>query len=320
MLTSGGDAPGMNATVRAVARTAFVRRWEVIGVEAEYRGLLEGRMHPLDSRMVGGILHRGRNGAWHGSFEGVHDPRRAGARSRGAIASRGRRACGHWREREPDRGLETGGTGGEGGGDPGHHRQRCSVHGHGHRGGHGPEYFLQAVANVLAMVMERKEAQEKLDEVREAERSRIARDLHDDALQDLSGALVDAQRLKALSTDSEASRLSERLLATLDRVEPHLKGAIYNLSLEGEHDRPFDVLLEGLVELQRTMAPHLQIALDVQEGVLDGALGETGREILRILGEALTNARRHSGAESVRVFVTASEGRLHAEVAIYMAT
>jgi hypothetical protein len=31
-------------------------------------------MHPLDNRMVGGILHRGRNGAWHGSFEGVHDP------------------------------------------------------------------------------------------------------------------------------------------------------------------------------------------------------------------------------------------------------
>jgi HTH-type transcriptional regulator, bacterioopsin transcriptional activator and related proteins len=175
--------------------------------------------------------------------------------------------------------------------------------------------FLQAVANVLAMAIERKEAQQKLDEVREAERSRIARDLHDEALQDLSGALVDAQRLKALSTDSEAARLSERLLATLDRVEPHLRGAIYDLSLEREHDRPFDVLLENMLELQRTIAPHLQIALDVQKGILEGALGETGRELLRIIGEAMTNARRHSGAENVRVFVTASEGRLHAEVA-----
>ena len=126
--------------------------------------------------------------------------------------------------------------------------------------------FLQAVANVLAMAIERKEAQEKLDEVREAERSRIARDLHDDALQDLSGALVDAQRLKALSTDSEASRLSERLLATLDRVGPHLKGAIYDLSLEREQDRPLMCCLMNMVELQRTMAPHLQIALDMQEG------------------------------------------------------
>src|SRR5918999_2920806 len=59
MLTSGGDAPGMNATVRAVARTAFVRRWEVMGIEAGYRGLLEGRIQPLSNRMVGGILHRG---------------------------------------------------------------------------------------------------------------------------------------------------------------------------------------------------------------------------------------------------------------------
>jgi 6-phosphofructokinase 1 len=59
VLTSGGDAPGMNATVRAVARTAFVRRWEVMGIEAGYRGLLESRIQPLDNRVVGGILHRG---------------------------------------------------------------------------------------------------------------------------------------------------------------------------------------------------------------------------------------------------------------------
>jgi 6-phosphofructokinase 1 len=59
VLTSGGDAPGMNATVRAVARTGFARRWEVMGIEAGYRGLLEGRIQPLGNRMVGGILHRG---------------------------------------------------------------------------------------------------------------------------------------------------------------------------------------------------------------------------------------------------------------------
>src|SRR5215207_10862821 len=174
--------------------------------------------------------------------------------------------------------------------------------------------FLQAVANVLATAIEREEAQQKLEEVREAERSRIARDLHDEALQDLSGALVDAQRLEALSTDPEVSRLSERLLATLDRMGPHLRGAIYDLRLEREHDRPFDVLLEELVELQRTMAPHLKIALDMQDGTLEGPLGETGREILRIIGEALTNARRHSEATSVWVRVGISNGILYGEV------
>jgi PAS domain S-box-containing protein len=174
--------------------------------------------------------------------------------------------------------------------------------------------FLQAVANVLATAIERRQAQQKLDEVTEAERSRIARDLHDEALQDLSGALVDAQRLEALSTDPEVSRLSERLLATLDRMGPHLRGAIYDLRLEREHDRPFDVLLEELVELQRTMAPHLKIALDMQAGTLEGSLGETGREILRIIGEALTNACRHSEATSVWVRVGISNGILYGEV------
>jgi 6-phosphofructokinase 1 len=59
VLTSGGDAPGMNAAVRAVARTAFARRWEVVGIEAGYQGLVEGRFQRLDNRKVGGILQRG---------------------------------------------------------------------------------------------------------------------------------------------------------------------------------------------------------------------------------------------------------------------
>jgi PAS domain S-box-containing protein len=175
--------------------------------------------------------------------------------------------------------------------------------------------FMQAVANVLAITIERWQAQQKLEEVRETERSRIARDLHEDALQDLSGALVDAQRLKAISsTDPEASRLSERLLTTLDRMGSHLRGAIYDLSLEREHDRPFDVLLEELVELHSTIAPHLHIALDVREGILEGPLGTTGREILRIIGEALNNTRRHSQATRVWVRVGISKGILFAEV------
>lgn len=59
VLTSGGDAPGMNAAVRAVARTAFFQGWEIMGVSAGYRGLLEGRIQPMDRRRLGGIIHRG---------------------------------------------------------------------------------------------------------------------------------------------------------------------------------------------------------------------------------------------------------------------
>ena len=49
----------MNAAVRAVARTAFFRGWEVMGIWAGYRGLLEGRIYPMDRRRLGGIIHRG---------------------------------------------------------------------------------------------------------------------------------------------------------------------------------------------------------------------------------------------------------------------
>src|SRR5829696_6022562 len=49
----------MNAVVRAVARTAFAWRWEVVGIEAGYKGLLEGHFRSLGNRGVGGILQRG---------------------------------------------------------------------------------------------------------------------------------------------------------------------------------------------------------------------------------------------------------------------
>lgn len=59
VLTSGGDAPGMNGAVRAVTRAALTRGWEVVGIERGYQGLLEKRLRPLDSRSVGGIIHHG---------------------------------------------------------------------------------------------------------------------------------------------------------------------------------------------------------------------------------------------------------------------
>ena len=177
--------------------------------------------------------------------------------------------------------------------------------------------FLQSVANVLATAIERQGAQERVEDVREAERSRIARDLHDDALQDLSGAFVDAQLLRSQlisKEDPQAIRKAEQLLASLDRIGPRLRGAIYDLRLEAEQERPFSELLESLVELQRTIATEHEITLEMRGESLSGSLGKTGGELLRILREALINARRHSGAEHVRVRVCSSEEKLSAEV------
>ncbi len=59
VLTSGGDAPGMNAAIRAVTRIALNNGVEVIGVHNGYRGLLEGNFEPLDRNSVSDILDRG---------------------------------------------------------------------------------------------------------------------------------------------------------------------------------------------------------------------------------------------------------------------
>jgi DNA-binding NarL/FixJ family response regulator/signal transduction histidine kinase len=174
--------------------------------------------------------------------------------------------------------------------------------------------FLQAVANVLATAIEREKTETELGEVREAERSRIARDLHDKALQDLAYAMTQAQRVRAAPAGGGTADQSG-LTAALKRVEQQLRGAIYDLRLEAEHDKPFSELLGSLIELHRTMAPDLDIRLDLPDGALEGPLKKAGRrETLRIVGEALTNARRHSGARNIRVSVSTSGGRLLTEV------
>jgi 6-phosphofructokinase 1 len=58
-LTSGGDAPGMNAAIRAVVRTGTSRGWEMFGVKLGYDGLINGKILQLGARDVGGILGRG---------------------------------------------------------------------------------------------------------------------------------------------------------------------------------------------------------------------------------------------------------------------
>jgi phosphofructokinase-like protein len=59
VLTGGGDCPGLNAVIRAVARLSHDLGWEVVGVRAGWRGLVEGRFAPLGPREISGILPRG---------------------------------------------------------------------------------------------------------------------------------------------------------------------------------------------------------------------------------------------------------------------
>ena len=59
VLTSGGDAPGMNAAIRAVVRSAIAHGYEAMGVRDGFTGLIHGDVHPLGARDVGGIIQSG---------------------------------------------------------------------------------------------------------------------------------------------------------------------------------------------------------------------------------------------------------------------
>lgn len=59
VFTSGGDAPGMNAHIRAVARTALARGIEVFGIIGGYQGMIEGKIAPLDRKKTVNIVDKG---------------------------------------------------------------------------------------------------------------------------------------------------------------------------------------------------------------------------------------------------------------------
>jgi PAS domain S-box-containing protein len=162
-----------------------------------------------------------------------------------------------------------------------------------------PDMKTVAIGGISIDVTERRRAEEALSETRRAERRRIARDLHDIVLQDLSGAL---QSLRLTHLRSKSSALDLDLteeLEALGRATSGLRSAIYDLRHEKE--QPFVESVESLVELNRQVTPERKIRLVVEEGFPVGLSGEESVELLRVLQEALANARRHSGARSVEV-------------------
>jgi DNA-binding NarL/FixJ family response regulator len=160
--------------------------------------------------------------------------------------------------------------------------------------------------------VQRVEYENRILDVRDNERRRIARDLHDDALQGLTEAILEAGGRAAGSADAQ-ERLA-RLAPILKRVGSQLRGAIYDLRLAAEESRPFPELLTALVELQRAVAVDSELELQIGPGTPVAPLGRPGTEILRIAGEAMNNARRHAEARHVRVIASGSAKRLRIEI------
>jgi DNA-binding NarL/FixJ family response regulator len=179
------------------------------------------------------------------------------------------------------------------------------------------ERLVPAVRRAISEAEERKErkrAEESIREVRDAERQRIAHDLHDGALQDLTYALVQAQLVQETLEDPELAHRLEQTIEALKRTGQELRATVYDLSLGEEPERPLPEMLKALVELNRMMVPGRDVRFEVKEGFPSSPLGKRGAELLRMLQEALTNARKHSEARNVLVSLDVEGEKIRAEV------
>ena len=152
-------------------------------------------------------------------------------------------------------------------------------------------------------VTESKRAEETLGRVKAAERNRLARDLHDGPLQDFS---YTAAALGLVMLQAGDTELKERLQAAVDAVRHGAQGlreVVNDLRIEDGEDRPFAEVVESVVKRNRILGRDAEVGLKVGEGIPQTPLGETATQLSRVIQEALTNARRHSGAKRISVSV-----------------
>jgi two-component system, NarL family, sensor histidine kinase UhpB len=160
----------------------------------------------------------------------------------------------------------------------------------------------------------RKRAEEALREIREAERRRIARELHDVVLQDLTYSLQSMQVLRRMPEGLDRAGEIEHQVEALKRAVAGLRDAIYDLRLESARERPLVRAVESIVELNRQIGEGCQFELVVEDGFPGAISGPAGVEVVRVVQEALANVRRHSGARRAVVTLGMVNGEVLVEI------
>ncbi len=159
----------------------------------------------------------------------------------------------------------------------------------------------------------RKRAEEALREIREAERRRIARELHDVVLQDLTYALQSMQVVRAIPDGVDRDEEAGRQMEALKRAVGGLRDAIYDLRTENVREQSLVRSLESIVELNRKMGAASAVDLIVREEFPEG-ISAAGIELVRVVQEALANVRRHSGARRATVTLGVEDGEVRLEI------
>jgi PAS domain S-box-containing protein len=170
-------------------------------------------------------------------------------------------------------------------------------------------------------VTERKNAEANLRAMRESERQRIARDLHDEALQDLTYALQATRVMRRIGGSGDEISGNgpplDGLVEALDRAVGGLRTAIYDLRLEEDERRSLVESVERLIEVHSSIAPECSVELFVfgDGNRLSAKLPATARrDLLRIIQESLVNVRRHSQASHATIRLGLEGERIGVEV------
>src|ERR671917_286002 len=172
----------------------------------------------------------------------------------------------------------------------------------------------KAMCVVAHDVTERKRTERMLEEIREAERNRLARELHDSTLQDIVYALQEVQVIQIVSGEDLNTALEDTAEALKRSVEG-LRGAIFELRLKETLDRSLISSFQNLVDLNRRMARgRYELELLVEDDFPARLPNKVGQQLTRLVQEALTNVRRHAEASHVTVELGLDAGLAYVEV------
>ena len=173
---------------------------------------------------------------------------------------------------------------------------------------------ISGYEGIVENITGRKRVEEALREIREAERRRIARELHDVVLQDLTYALQSMQVLRRMPEGLDRAGEIEHQVEALKRAVAGLHDAIYDLRLESARERPLVRAVESIVDLNRQIGEGCRFELVVEDGFPAEISSPAGVEVVRVVQEALANVRRHSGARRAVVTLGMVDGEVLVEI------